>query len=89
MTDLESLSRLKILGSLHQAGLSEIINGKETMMLAMEKLFAVHLFSFAEIKRLRAKINRLIRVVNSEDADGDHIHNPRALLADLVPEEEI
>ena len=42
-----------------------------------------------EIQRLRAKTNRLIRVVNSEDADGDHICNARALLADLAPEEEI
>ena len=42
-----------------------------------------------EIKRLRAKTNRLISVANSEDADGNRICNPRALLADLVLEEEI
>jgi hypothetical protein len=89
MTDLELLSLLKILGSMHDVALSEIANGQQTMMLALEKLFAVHSFSFAEIQRLRAKTNRLIRVINSEDADGDHIHNPRALLADLVPEEEL
>ncbi len=82
MTDLELLSLLKTLGEKHDVALNE-------MMLAIEKLFAVHSFSLAEIKRLRAKTNRLIRVVNSEDADGDHIHNPRALSADLIPEEEI
>ena len=89
MTDLELLSLLKVLGSVHDVALSEIVNGQQTMMLALEKLFAVHSFSLAEIQRLRAKTNRLIRVVNSEDADGNHICNPRALLADLVLEEEI
>jgi hypothetical protein len=73
----------------HDVALSEIVNGQQTMMLALEKLFAVHSFSLAEIQRLRAKTNRLIRVVNSEDADGNHICNPLALLADLVLEEEI
>jgi hypothetical protein len=89
VTDLELLSLLKVLGSVHDVALSEIVNGQQTMMLALEKLFAVHSFSLAEIQRLRAKTNRLIRVVNSGDADGDHICNPRALSADLVLEEGI
>jgi len=87
MTDLELLSLLKILGLVHDVALSEIVNGQQTMMLALEKLFAVHSFSLEEIKRLRAKTNRLIRAVNPEEADENHICN--ALLADLVPEEEI
>jgi hypothetical protein len=73
----------------HDVALSEIANGQQTMVAAMEKLFAVHSFSLAEIQRLRAKVNRLIRVVNSEDADGNHICDPRALSADLVLEEGI
>ena len=89
MTDLQLLSLLKILGSLHDVALSEIANGQQTMMLALEKLFAVHSFSLAEIQRLRAKVNRLIRIINEEDADGNHLFNPHALLADLVLEEEI
>jgi len=55
MTDLELLSILKTLGATHDVALSEIANGQQTMMLALEKLFAVHSFSLAEIKRLRAK----------------------------------
>lgn len=89
MTDLELLSLLKALGSTHDVALSEIVNGQQTMMLALEKLFSVHAFSFAEIQRLRAKTNRLIRVINEEDADGDHICNARAMAEDLVLEEEI
>ena len=41
-----------------------------------------------EIRRLRQKTNRLIRVINEEDDDGDHVHNSRALSHDLVLEEE-
>ena len=89
MTDLELLSLLKALGSTHDVALSEIANGQQTMMLAMEKLFAVHSFSLAEIQRLRAKANRLIRIINEEDADGNHLFNPRALAEDLALEDEI
>jgi len=88
MTDLELLSLLRTLGDLHEVAFGEIVNGKETMMSAMEKLYSVHTFSFGEIKRLRAKVNRLIRVINEEDADEDHICKPMALVDDLSLEEE-
>ena len=81
MTDLELLSILKTLGATHDVALSEIANGQQTMMLALEKLFAVHSFSLAEIKRLRAKTNRLIRVHHFFDLDPE--------TGDLTEEEEI
>ena len=89
MTDLQLLSLLKILGSLHDVALSEIANGQQTMMLALEKLFAVHSFSLEEIRRLRAKVNRLIRVESAEDADGNYVAQPNAQPDDLILEEEI
>ena len=82
MTDLELLSLLKALGSTHDVALSE-------MMLALEKLFAVHSSSREEIRRLRAKVNRLIRVENSEDAHGNYVAQPNAQPNDLILEEEI
>ena len=42
-----------------------------------------------EIRRLRAKVNRLIRVENSEDAEGNYVAQPNAQLEDLILEEEI
>ena len=42
-----------------------------------------------EIRRLRAKANRLIRVHNEQDADGNHIGEHYAKTEDLVLEEEI
>ena len=42
-----------------------------------------------EIDRLRAKVNRLIRVHNEEDAEGNHIGEHYAATEDLVLEEEI
>jgi len=42
-----------------------------------------------EIKRLRAKVNRLIRVENAEDADGNYVAQPNAQPNDLILEEEI
>ena len=81
MTDLELLSILKTLGATHDVALSEIANGQQTMMLALEKLFAVHSFSLAEIKRLRAKTNRLIRGYQDFDLDPE--------TEDLIEEQEI
>ena len=81
MTDLELLSLLKVLGSVHDVALSEIANGQQTMMLALEKLFAVHAFSLGEIRRLRAKINRLIRGYQDFDL--------LSKTEDLIEEEEI
>ena len=89
MTDLELLSLLRTLGDLHEVAFGEIVNGKETMMCAMEKLYSVHTFSFGEIKRLRAKVNRLIRVEQSEDAHGNYVAQPKAQPDDLILEEEI
>ena len=42
-----------------------------------------------EIRRLKAKTNRLIRVLNEEDADGNHIGEHYAATDDLILEEEI
>jgi hypothetical protein len=72
----------------------ELIDLMEIAAFSQESQFAhlprVHRAKWAvdEIKRLRAKVNRLIRVANAEYADGNRICDPRALL-DLVLEEEI
>ena len=42
-----------------------------------------------EIRRLRTKVNRLIRVHNEQDADGNHIGEHYAATEDLILEEEI
>ena len=42
-----------------------------------------------EIRRLRAKVNRLIRVHNEQDAAGNHIREHYAATEDLILEEEI
>jgi hypothetical protein len=42
-----------------------------------------------EIRRLRAKVNKLIRVENAEDADGNYVAQPNAQAEDLILEEEI
>ena len=42
-----------------------------------------------EIRRLRAKVNRLIRVHNEQDANGNHIGEHYAATEDLVLEDEI
>ena len=46
-------------------------------------------YAVDEIRRLRAKSNRLIRVHNEQDADGNHIGEHYATTEDLVLEEEI
>ena len=46
-------------------------------------------YAVNEIRRLRAKVNRLIRVHNEQDADGNHIGEHYAATEDLVLEEEI
>ena len=46
-------------------------------------------YAVDEIKRLRAKTNRLIRVANAEDADGNYVAHPNAQPDDLILEEEI
>jgi hypothetical protein len=42
-------------------------------------------WAVGEIQRLRARVNRLIRVENAEDADGNYVAQPE----DLILEEEI
>ena len=42
-----------------------------------------------EIRRLRAKVNKLIRVEIAQDADGNYIPQPNAQADDLILEEEI
>ena len=42
-----------------------------------------------EIQRLRAKVNRLVRAENAEDADGNYVAQPNAQPDDLILEEEI
>ena len=46
-------------------------------------------YAVNEIRRLRAKNNRLIRVHNEQDANGNHIGEHYAATEDLVLEEEI
>ena len=46
-------------------------------------------YAVDEIRRLRAKVNRLIRVHNEQDADGNHIGEHYAATEDLILEEEI
>ena len=46
-------------------------------------------YAVGEIRRLRAKTNRLIRVHNEQDADGNHIGEHYAAGDDLILEEEI
>ena len=46
-------------------------------------------WAIGEIRRLRAKNNRLIRVYNQRDANGNHIGEHYAETEDLVLEEEI
>ena len=46
-------------------------------------------YAVDEIRRLRAKTNRLIRVHNEQDADGNHIGEHYAADEDLILEEEI
>ena len=42
-------------------------------------------YSVDEIKRLRARVNNLIKMINDGDTYGDHSHSDK----DLVEEEEI
>ena len=46
-------------------------------------------YAVDEIRRLRAKNNRLIRVHNEQDANGNHIGEHYAATEDLILEEEI
>ena len=46
-------------------------------------------YAVDEIRRLRAKTNRLIRVHNEQDANGNHIGEHYAETEDLILEEEI
>lgn len=46
-------------------------------------------YAVNEIRRLREKVNRLIRVHNEQDANGNHIGEHYAATEDLVLEEEI
>ena len=46
-------------------------------------------YAVGEIRRLRAKTNRLIRVHNEQDANGNHIGEHYAATEDLILEEEI
>ena len=46
-------------------------------------------YAVNEIRRLRAKTNRLIRVHNEEDANGSHIGEHYAATEDLILEGEI
>ena len=46
-------------------------------------------YAVGEIRRLRAKVNRLIRVHNEQDAHGNHIGEHYPKTEDLVLEEEI
>ena len=46
-------------------------------------------YAVNEIRRLLAKVNRLIRVHNEQDADGNHIGEHYAATEDLILEDEI
>ena len=54
------------------------------ILLPPEKQWTVE-----EIRRLRAKTNRLIRVHNEQDANGNHIGEHYAATEDLILEDEI
>ena len=71
--------------------LVEIASFSQALLSGAHQLRKVQRATWAveEIRRLRAKTNRLIRVINEEDADGDHICNARAMAKDLILEEEI
>ena len=78
----------------HPEGLSELIamakcpakflSNPSTIVNVKRAQYAV-----GEIRRLRAKANRLIRVHNEQDAAGNHIGEHYAADEDLILEEEI
>jgi hypothetical protein len=73
----------------------ELIDLIEIAQFSQESQFA-HLprvrrakWAVEEIRRLRAKVNRMIRVENAEDADGNYVAQQNAQPDDLILEEEI
>lgn len=78
----------------HPEELRELMNIAEFPVKFLSTIHAIKSvnrakWAVAEIRRLRAKTNRLICVHNEEDADGNHIGEHYAATEDLVLEEEI